>query len=255
MDFNRFSISELKKFRKRLGNDTVSCILRDEINELIEYKRIPNVFKVYTNSEPFIKTDELLSYISSYCVKNSLGLKKLRKYLNVHVEGEKNNYPIIVDVFRDYNGILRAKSLNKAWSIFSVDKIHFLKGMFKKRYMRDINIELPTGKLLSKTIGLDIMAFVRVPVTNKNILVCRRSINSFNYYYAISDNKISCFDENRLDVEDRRPKYAGKIILYNLKKEYDSEKLIIKKFKLKNINYNVYYGKQLKEFIKNMRRS
>ena len=255
MDFNKFSISELKRFKNRLGNDVIGLILKDEIGDLIEYKKIPNVFKIYTNFEPFIKTTEPVSYISSYCVKNLLGLKRLSKYLNVYVEGEKNNYPILVDVFKDCNGILKAKSLNKAWSIFGTDRKRFLKDMFEKRYERDINIELPTGVLLSEAVGLDILVIVKSPITDRNILICKRTINNFNYYYAISDNKISCFDENRLDTEERIPEYAGKIVLYNLEKVGNEKELIIKKFKLKNINYDVYYGKQLKEFIKNMRRS
>jgi len=255
MDFNRFSIYELKRFRGTLGYDTISCLLVDEIDELIEYKKIPNVFKICTNSEPFIKVDESLSYVGSYCVKNLLGLKRLSKYLNVRVEGEKNNYPILVDVFKDCNGILIAKSLNKAWNIFGTDRRRFLKDMFEERYERDINIELPTGELLSETVGLDIISIVRSPIIDRNILICKRAINNFNYYYAISGNKISCFDENRLNAEERRPGYAGRIILRNLEKHINGEELIIKKFKLKNINYNVCYGRQLKAFIENMKRS
>ena len=254
MNFNRFSIHELKRFRGTLGYDTISCLLVDEIDELIEYKKIPNVFKIYTNSEPFIKVDESLSYVGSYCVKNLLGLKRLSKYLNVHVEGEKNNYLILIDVFKDCNGILIAKSLNKAWNIFGTDRRRFLKDMFEERYERDINIELPTGDLISSTVNLDIVNVFKIPTKYEYGLICKRTINDFDYFYTIVGNKIRCSNKFNSNVNGLRHKYAGKIILSNLEKEYDSEEFVIKKFKLKNINYNVYYGDQLKKLLKNIKK-
>ena len=253
MDFNKFSIYELKRFRSTLGYDTISCLLVDEIDELIEYKKIPNVFKIYTNSEPFIKVDESLSYVASYCVKNLLGLKRLSKYLNVYVEGKKRNYPIIVDVFKDSDNTLKAKSLDKAWNIFSSNKNDFLKDMFEKRYIRDINIELPTGELISEAVGLDIVTFIRNTDTNKDMLICKRTINDFDYYYSIYDNKISCFDKSKLNMESGIVRYIGEIVLRNLERCDNSEELVIKKFMLKNVNYNTYYRKRLKIFIENMK--
>jgi len=250
------------------------AVMRETTTEK-EYEALPNIFKLDLKGNLFNFNTGLFlnncgSEKSSFCIKNTNGLSKFFRYVDIRYgikldnlkkfKREMKEFPIVVDLVINETcwgeKIPHISITSISESEYTLDtrvKYRNYVEMFKIYVGNDIYLDLYSTK--SNILKFKIIScFFHIKRGAYVLLAEFRFNNTIRYYcYLTPDKYIRSIPSDEIEyiktTELVDIEYGGEVVVYDVGETIYGNALVFRNIRFKNLNYDTNYGKELENFL------